>query len=664
MDRCFYKTSTYDPLSSLPIYVLDSTFFPINIIENFDQNDVDFQLFSQNLLNLFPKEPFSLIFFTNGFYKYDSSSFASSSTMKLPINLIKFLKFIPVETKQKMSKIYIVHGSWLLKSIVEILKKFWGFTSGSSNFIHCENLTELSTHVDITKIPISLHTYIIDQVQYNNNIILNRHLSPLYSQPITLSSNLPLTQFSRIYNNLIGYLTNKNLDIELSSNDWETILKCSNLSDETKIAVDILSKCLKRDQLIVLSDYSFLEHYMIIIKFLIRLATSNAPLIPQESIINEKINFETVEDVTQLLNKILLFKHKNSDQLYDNAYIIIKIIKLMHHLLLKLERETNIIEPNAKNLGKSKERQKLRLILAFTKVIYSEGDEDDSLGFDLLFKFLKGVLDNYQQVKILATEYTIDDFNNFINFDDFLAFEKFKNKQIGNENINELITKDSNYNNNDNFNENENENENENKKQTHEPPLSPIKSKINSQKGNDQKRPPTPPMPRKIKLLSIEGDKANETIKVSQNTLSRLADAVEDLGIEDNSTCGSVESFTSIDSFSNDVKNFKTPTKPFKPIELRTPATPSTLTDNISPPVTPTPTSNNSILWPSKHPMTSVQKKKYTEKDKILAEQAKNKLQEQEAMNKRHKEVEKGVNRGERKVSRLARLYEEKLLGH
>ncbi|KAG0673497.1 hypothetical protein C6P40_003798, partial [Pichia californica] len=325
IDRCYYNSTTFDPETNLPLYVLDSTFIPSSIFTSTDLIDSQpkLQSFINKIIDKIPEENHSLVLFTNGFYK---SSFKESndnttntntntndnnsiSDLKLPINIIKILKLIPSEKKKYLLKIYIVHSTWLLKSIVELFNKFYSLNSSIHPIIiNCNNLSNLSHYIDITKIPISLHTYLIDKIYYKNKqILINRHLTPIYGRPLTiyslhnslLNSNdnlLPLNQFSRIFNNLIAYLSNKNLDIQLSSNDWKTIIKCSALSNETKISIDILSDCLKRDQLIILSDYSFLEHYMIFVKFILKLSNSKNSLIPLEILLLNKINFQNLND--------------------------------------------------------------------------------------------------------------------------------------------------------------------------------------------------------------------------------------------------------------------------------------------------------------------------------------------------------------------------------
>lgn len=633
--RCLYKSSISVPETETPIYILDSTFFPQELINNF--NEFDSQSFTNELIPLFPNEKFTLVFFTNGFYKYDQTN-NNKTKLTLPLNLIKFLKFIPQEVKDSMDKILIVHGNWISKSIVEILRKFWGY---SNKIIHCENLTQLSQNLDITMIPISLQTYIIDKFQYNNKLILtSRYFEPIYAKPLNFYYPQPFNQFSKIFNNLIAYLTNKKLDIKLSNDDWNTIIQCQILNDETKISVDILSDCLKRDQAIVLSDYSFLEHFLIIIKFILKLSNSNQPLINQESL--ENFNLSNLENINALLNNVLTFRNpllnlnekvKTVDS-YDNAYILIKILKLFKHMLLKLERECNTIEPNSKSLLTSIERQKLKLILSYTKILYSDksiNDEEleDDLSFDKLFRFIQAIMDKYDDLTILNTNYSIEEFNNFMSIDDFIAFENFKNQLIG---VNQVI---------------ENTIVSSKGDEIKSSQRSPLKAKHiekdeniqqqQQQQDEEKPSPPTPPLPRKSNIITLNEypetptPKSNVSmlnssnrITISQSDISLLAEEIDDFGLEP-------------------IK-FKTPLKPIKPTELK-----STPIKILNTPIKPSELNPNSI--------------KYTEKDKEIMDKSERERLVAEEKAKSHKEVEKSAIRGERKVSRLARLYEEKLLG-
>ncbi|GMF10823.1 unnamed protein product [[Candida] boidinii] len=67
-----------------------------------------------------------------------SSSFMkppNSQIINLPRRLLKLLKIIPQEKKNLLTKLYVVHGNWLIKSIMEIYKTFWNISNKKREII-------------------------------------------------------------------------------------------------------------------------------------------------------------------------------------------------------------------------------------------------------------------------------------------------------------------------------------------------------------------------------------------------------------------------------------------------------------------------------------------------------------------------------------------------
>jgi hypothetical protein len=751
VEKCFYRSATFDPESTLPLYVLDTTFLPSSLLKSTASNDVEntkLNSFVDKLLAQLPSEDHALVILTNGFYQADASK--DGSGIKVPLNIMRLLKQVPTDKKRFLRKIYIVHSSWLLKSLLEIFTKFITSASNKPTVINCENLTALAKVIDITKLPISLHTYMVDKVQYRNSkIVLSRHFPPLYGRPLTIytlhnttatESALPLTQFARIYNNLVAYLSNDNLDVTLTLDDWTTIVRCSGIPSETKITIDILSECLKREQCITLSDYSFLEHYMIIVKFVLKLSNSKCPLVPMEVLTAYSVDFEDVKQVDSFLNKVLLYRHPlldpsgthSQDQQsniaadldsYDNAYILIKLFKLFKFLATKLSREAHVLEPSAKNMTKCMERQSLRLVLAFTKILYTDIDSDDSListnddddiGFDNLFKLIRAVITHFDTLTILGTEYTLDDFNNHISFDDFLAFENFKNQKLGVQDV--LESKIVHHKSNDDVTPT-----------SISTPTSPVKPKC--QLGD----PPVVPLPRKTHLTSpptltltttstttstpeplvksktASNDSLNShadsqlslassesylptsadvSIPMNKSEVDFVAESIENIGIE-NDDPSNLDLFTTPKRPARNAIQDLTPNPLVSPspsftsalAHIPTPTTPSVSITSANskkmPPTIPKKLSTQSLssighYSPGTTPSTpgvanqgfvkNVNLRKYTEKDLAVQQKAERVKLEVKKKEEQQKEVERGVRRGERKVSRLARLYEERIM--
>ncbi|GMF07121.1 unnamed protein product [[Candida] boidinii] len=411
-----------------------------------------------------------------------SSSFMkppNSQIINLPRRLLKLLKIIPQEKKNLLTKLYVVHGNWLIKSIMEIYKTFWNISNKKREIIHCENLTKLAQFFNITNIPISLTNYIYDKFLFDNlKIIINDKIfipQRIFGSPLILSNIYSLKHFINIYNNLIAFLTTPELETEFRLKDWTTILK-GNLNNETQITVDILSECLTRNQLLYLQDYSFLEHYIILSRFITALSDFNQPIFPINVLSNKNLDLDDISTLNKILNDFINYQHKydvsttqnyqqqnykpitpsassssassskspspyvspkasNDDLLksistkyeyYDNGYLIIKILRLFYQLKLKLNKEYQILEPNSKNLEKINERQQLRLVLSFTKILYNEDEISNlDIGFDNLFKFLNNILSNWDKL-LIFNKIKLNDFSRLINLNDLNDFQSLK----------------------------------------------------------------------------------------------------------------------------------------------------------------------------------------------------------------------------------------------
>ncbi|ODV87418.1 hypothetical protein CANARDRAFT_174476 [[Candida] arabinofermentans NRRL YB-2248] len=511
--RLFYETSTYDSSSGLPLYVFDTSFLPKPILDGTaSSTDDSITQLTNRLIAQMPMKDHCLVLLATGFSSYDS--FSNANNFKMPLNLIKLFKIIPQDKKNHLVKIYIVHGNWIFRSLVDFLKNFWN--NFKREIVHCENLTSLAQHIDITKIPISLTNYIIDNYIYGNErIVINKHIANIYGKPLIPSNQLALKQFSRVYNNLIAYLTTPELDSKLTAPEWQMLIRCGSEVDlDTRLAVDILSDCLKRDQALYLSDFSFLEHAMILFKFSFKLSDSNQPILPVSLMLDQNLDFSNVDQVTTTLNTALNYKqsihqsieskqtsndssmgNNNGDE-YDNGYILTKLFKFFYLLLNKLDNEYEILEPNSKNLDKVKERQHLRLILSFTKILYNEYSDDPyDLGFDNMFKFIACLMKNYKTIKVLNSDLTFDDLNNSINLADMAEFEDFKTKTTkNNKYASDYISNQA------------------------ESPIFEKRVKSLNIKLRSSNNPPTPPMPRKSQYARLQSIGLNSNGNTNQQS--------------------------------------------------------------------------------------------------------------------------------------------------
>ncbi|VEU21638.1 DEKNAAC102780 [Brettanomyces naardenensis] len=434
-DRLLYRTPIVETESGLPVYVFDTTFIPSRVMSN-TCTEQEIRQFTDGVWKKLPSsEQYCLVFFTTAFSKLD---FSSTEKLKLPLNFVRFFQLIPVDKRDLLVKLYIVHGNWLITSFIELFKTIWNF---GRQIVRCENLTRLAEYMDITAIPISLTTYMVDRTVYNNRtVMLDKRLPAVYGTPLTIDNHIALTQLSRIYNNLLAYLKTPRLNLQLTQDEWQMVLRINYLDEDTKLTVSILSGCIKRNQAVYLSDFSFLEHYIILMKFVYKLSESSDPLIPLEAVLaNNSVDYDNADELNTLFNDILIYQHSkkvkgtSTNGQYDNSYIIIKIFKFFHALLEKLNDEVEVFEDYAEDSEKVRRRQILRLILAFTKVLYDDNpdiDDPEEVGFDNLFKLVYAVMRHYNKLRVFGTDSGLDEFNNYLTEADFGAFEGFKSKVL------------------------------------------------------------------------------------------------------------------------------------------------------------------------------------------------------------------------------------------
>lgn len=427
-DRLLYKTQVVDGDSGLPVYVFDTSFVPSSILKN-ECDESQMAKFTSDLWrNLPDQSDYCLAFFTTAFSRYDTSK---GLQIKLPMNFVKFFQSIPPAKRDHALKLYVVHGNWFTKSFIELFKTIWHF---GKEIVHCENLAALADNLDITGIPVSLMTYMVDRSVYGSKSLPTPRDAPqIFGTPCIPENELAFKQFSRIYDNIMAYLKTPKLNFDLTKDEWQMVMRINYLDDETHLTVSILSNCIKRNQRVFLSDFSFLEHYIVLMKFIYKMNASQDPLIPAQILtIDPVFDFDDVDSLDGMLNDILIFKHPKRvngnlvNGQYDNAYVIIKTFKFFHALMLKLHNEIQQLGSVHRNMKRSRDRQTLRLILAYTKVLYNESGDDDETAFDNLFKFISGVLNHYDEMKVFGTDYNVEAFNDYITLPDYIAFESFK----------------------------------------------------------------------------------------------------------------------------------------------------------------------------------------------------------------------------------------------
>ncbi|QLG70222.1 hypothetical protein HG535_0A01600 [Zygotorulaspora mrakii] len=180
----FFKSYSVDPISGHIIYVFDSTYLP-SPEEVGDKQVYDLLIdeLMDKLIGKLPRGPFSLVVFSSGFSKKKISW----------IYGIKMFAKLPKELRGFLQKTYIVHESFFIRTVYQVLSNAMNIKllsinplqdpqassenaephlfSHNQSMVHVENLTELATLIDITTLRISLNVYLHDY-QFNDYITL------------------------------------------------------------------------------------------------------------------------------------------------------------------------------------------------------------------------------------------------------------------------------------------------------------------------------------------------------------------------------------------------------------------------------------------------------------------------------------------------------------
>ncbi|ANZ78100.1 BA75_04443T0 [Komagataella pastoris] len=412
-DRIFYATNVNDGVDGPDIYAFDSTSIPKRILDNWIQGDSDEETnaFLSQLMAYIPENcPFSLLVFSAGLHQsyndliemeYESHVNDKFKLYKrqlspiLPVRLFKLFKLVPENKKNQLKRVYIIHETWLTKNIFDIWKT-------DIEFVHIENLSQLAQYdLDISKIVISLPNYIIDRhITESSRInVLNKLESIGFSAPLIADENDSLRYFSKIYNNMIAFLTNPELSITFTNKDWAQIVNPEGLLPKTFVNIEVLYHAIRRNQCLDLRDWSFVEHYLILSNFIIQLSNKSHPLIPVDVLL-EYTSIHTIDELNSVLHRVLIYRHESpiSGTQYNNKYLLIKVLNLLHYLTLKLEQDLNHVNTSICR------KTRLKLFLSFTKVFYNEKgcetENDFDQAFDNMFKFISNLLQNWDHILI------------------------------------------------------------------------------------------------------------------------------------------------------------------------------------------------------------------------------------------------------------------------
>ncbi|CAI4034237.1 hypothetical protein SMKI_10G0200 [Saccharomyces mikatae IFO 1815] len=161
VNNIFFKSYSVDPNSGHAIYVFDSTYLPApDEIGDKQVYDLLINALMDRLVMKLPQAPYSLVIFSSGFSQRKISW----------VYGIKMFAKLPKETKFYLQKIFIVHESFFVRSVYQVVSNAMNFNFLDSkdsqhdfpSLVHVLDLTSLSELIDITRLRISLNVYLYD----------------------------------------------------------------------------------------------------------------------------------------------------------------------------------------------------------------------------------------------------------------------------------------------------------------------------------------------------------------------------------------------------------------------------------------------------------------------------------------------------------------------
>ncbi|EJS43197.1 ecm25p [Saccharomyces arboricola H-6] len=161
VNNIFFRSYSVDPKSGHAIYVFDSTYLPgRDEIGDKQVYDLLINALMDRLVMKLPQAPYSLVIFSSGFSQRKISW----------VYGIKMFAKLPRETKFYLQNIFIVHESFFVRSVYQVLSNAMNFNfldlkdnqHDFPSLVHVLDLTSLSELIDITRLRISLNVYLYD----------------------------------------------------------------------------------------------------------------------------------------------------------------------------------------------------------------------------------------------------------------------------------------------------------------------------------------------------------------------------------------------------------------------------------------------------------------------------------------------------------------------
>ena len=237
-----YQTSARDPVTELPIVIVDTT--ALGTPDVVPSLDMDMPAYLQAM----PQQvDFELVFLT-------------SRAPKMPhiAWLHKLHALLDRDLKKRIKRVFLVHANWYTRALNRAIAPIVS-PKFAKKLVHAKNLSELSKHIDITAIDFSPKVF-LDDTEFNDDdeiglIRIPKHCAGFFGE------RLPLKP-SNYWCSAVAFLNMGNISEEV-------FIPISRSSQQEKDMVSVLKHAVKREQRLKLSDYGphvvlcVLKEYMV-----------------------------------------------------------------------------------------------------------------------------------------------------------------------------------------------------------------------------------------------------------------------------------------------------------------------------------------------------------------------------------------------------------------
>lgn len=368
INKIFFKTTTFEPGTKLPVFVFDTTALP-------SPATCDFPQLIDILVSRIPDYSYALVFLTAGL-----SSDKSDQQIKFSWTWgVKAFTLIPKPKRRLLRKLYVVHELWWIRALTEVLRNIVSSKFLSPNkLVHVASLSELLRHVDISHINISLPNYVYEKTklaldsEYDSlRIVVPIHSPDIFGAPLSGNAHYPYTL---LFVKICQVYYSSPVALPLFSNPSSTAVFRSS----------VLADAFQRNQLITLDEFDLVSLVTTWKRFLRLLPLENA-LIPLDIVV---LSYSGASSLNTVLSKIQLKRALNSIM---NILLAPMILHDLNHLYKSSARGSA-----DENVSKYLNKLAKQLSLFLFGLVSDAPEADRKIGL----LFLEDMLEQWPYLKV------------------------------------------------------------------------------------------------------------------------------------------------------------------------------------------------------------------------------------------------------------------------